>query len=977
MGSNESFIQNDAIRWRFRTFGGLSTEPTQIKFRTRKTEALATYLALTPGTLYNRDTLAGIFWPDDRQDTARQSVRMAISNIRSALGEESILTDRQAVGLNPTTVNSDLAEFQDLLSQARTNAPNENAIRLQAFDIASESWLPNLDADWVAAQSHHIQEQVADNSLKLIDLLKAENKLPEAIQIAKKTIEICGCREDLHIALMQLYVDSGLTSLAIAQFESLEQQLDDLWGEPPSPAAIAVLETAPRTTREQRSAPQTAAIKGLFGREAELNQVTNALLNTTEGVLITLTGTGGTGKTSIARATAKLLEEQGKTTHFIDLTTTTTINAAFEKILGDLNITNLDLAEAQAAVGRFINASNAIFIFDNLEQLEGDAPLLIKSIQEICPNVKLLITTRTPLGVENEQLILVKPLKFPAAGASLEEIRQASAIQVFQSRARQANPDFAITPQNANSIIELCRRLDGLPLPIKLAASRVVVRTPAQILASIHSSLEPIKSTDTSFSDRHSNITSTVRWSYELLSPEAQVAALTLSLYSGSFTETTAAALLPNTDTLAILEELVKTSLLNIDTTREASEFWFYETVRTSLQAILGNDSQYQKGMSALLNYCIQNFAETESKADLPGWKRMREHFSNIENIMSALQFASEQNEFNPDAAKLAIKAQKVVAYSNSGRITPILLKFFEWPGKDVPNGLRALVGCAITHSTSNSGEVEQQYSILKKALTFAEGDRQAEIETRHCLANYYKVVGDYDQAITEMQWVLENTDPDDHLALASRYYRQGLNYGCLNDRPQTFDFFSKALPHARKSQDLNSLIRILFDLGSEYAFQKNSGKAIECFIEAETLCESVGSRKLEGLTRWQHGDALLDLNQPVEALQLLKQSIQLVYEGNFPAAEKWIFIKAAQAAAACGHPIIAVKLVAKGVSIRESENRTLAVYEQEYINRLTEKLNTELSSTDLKKYSFEGQQSEWSELWKQFNDILPKQNTL
>lgn len=167
-------------------------------------------------------------------------------------------------------------------------------------------------------------------------------------------------------------------------------------------------------------------------------------------------------------------------------------------------------------------------------------------------------------------------------------------------------------------------------------------------------------------------------------------------------------------------------------------------------------------------------------------------------------------------------------------------------------------------------------------------------------------------------------------------------------------------------------IIRLLFDLGSEYAFLKDGDKAIECFVEAEALCESVGSRKLEGLTRWQHGDALLDLGQPAEALEMLKRSIKLVYEGNFPAAEKWIFIKAGQAAFECGFHVVAAKLLGKGVHVREEEKRTLAVYETNYVESLAEKLRSTLGEHELKRHKFEGIQADWSALWSEFGNLTP-----
>ncbi|HLO96948.1 MAG TPA: tetratricopeptide repeat protein, partial [Fimbriimonas sp.] len=337
---------------------------------------------------------------------------------------------------------------------------------------------------------------------------------------------------------------------------------------------------------------------------------------------------------------------------------------------------------------------------------------------------------------------------------------------------------------------------------------------------------------------------------------------------------------------------------------------------------------------------------------------------------LRCLEFAIQKQAFDASAALLAVKFQRVLTLYNNERIGPILERFFDWPNGNDSAPLRAHIGCAIIHSISNSGQVERQSQLVERCEALAEGDDEATIDVRFCKSNIYKVKGEYPEAIAEMEWVLARTDTNDDHLMANRLYRQGLNYGCLNDRDKTFYYFSNALPYARRAQDVNMIIRLLFDLGSEYAHLKDGDKAIECFVEAETLCESVGSRKLEGLTRWQHGDALIDLNQPAEALELLKQSIKLVYEGNFPAAEKWIFIKAAQAAHECGFSVLSAKLLGKGVHVREEEKRTLAVYETNYVESLTEKLRSKLGDHEFKRHKFEGIQSDWQTLWSEFDSL-------
>ncbi|HLO97865.1 MAG TPA: hypothetical protein VK171_04650, partial [Fimbriimonas sp.] len=203
MADSSRADSNPEVRWFFRTFGGLKTEPTAVKFRTRKTEAFAAYLALVPGTLRSRDTLAGLFWPESPPDTARQSVRMAISNLRSLLGEDALIVEGQKVGFNSDRVSSDISEFESLIDQAGRDTANAKALRQKAFDLASEPWLPDIDADWVSAQTPRVLELAAENAVQLIELLRKDKELSQAIQIGKRALEIVGFREDLHIRLIK------------------------------------------------------------------------------------------------------------------------------------------------------------------------------------------------------------------------------------------------------------------------------------------------------------------------------------------------------------------------------------------------------------------------------------------------------------------------------------------------------------------------------------------------------------------------------------------------------------------------------------------------------------------------------------------------------------------------------------------------------------------------------------------------------
>lgn len=969
----EKTTGNSNTVWSLTTFGGFQITPApHSKFRTRKTEQLFTLLALRPGTFFSRDNLAFYFWPDDPQESARQSVRMAVSNIRTVLGKDILISEREQTAVNPRFLVSDLADFEAQLSSARENPANALHHRQTAFNLSQHPWLPGFDQDWVTGETPRIQELIAENALALIQLTKAENH-QESIRIAQQALSVVGCREDLHIALMQIYIDAGLTSLAIAQFETLEKQLDDLWGEPPSEAAVQVIESAPRATRLPRKSQETLPIQGLYGRESEIQSLVDLLSIASQPAFITLTGPGGSGKTSLAVAVGKILETQGQTVHFIDLTRDTTLISAAETIIQALNIPNIDSGEAIPAIARTFSQSNGLFILDNLEQLGEDATTLLTKIQSLAPTSRILATSRQAIQSLSQTRLNIQPLPVPPPNSPLAELRLNAAAQLFEIQAKLVNPQFEISARNAESIAELCRRLDGLPLAIKLAAARTVIRTPAQILAELNTNLEPIGKHSANGPDRHRNIFATTEWSLSLLSDSSRQFALQMSIYSGRFTELTATSLCPDLPVAECLSELIGSSLLNINSDSNPAEFWFFETVRTALSSQLLSSKGAEPAFESLLKFSLETSQQINQEIGLEAWQRLRLHYQNLENSLTALEYLVKEGVYTPSVAQLAISTNKILNTLNSERIAPILAKLYDVAKTEFDAELQARIGIEYARTIANRGDANLQLKILEECHELARPFPETYIHAQYTLGAQYKTFGQYQQAIDLLDQALARANPSDHPSLAQYNYSQGLNYGCINERSRSFEFFTRALPHARKAKDVNLIVRILFDLGSEHAFRGEGDQAINCFLEAEAICETVGSRKLEGLTRWQHGDALLDLGRPQEALVQIQKSIKLVYEGQYPAAQKWIFIKAGQAALACGQPELACKLLAKGKHIRESENRTLAHYELEYIDKTNRALLDLLGAEAHKKLQVQGQSAEWDNLWTDFLAITPQ----
>lgn len=953
--------------WSVRTFGSLEVRSPEgkAKFRTRKTAGLVALLATRPDERFSRDTLATLCWPDGRADASRQSLRMALSDIRAVLGPEAVDGDRDYVQINVRHVSSDVSLFETLLEQAQSNDGRHHELLHQALSLVSGPFLPDLDSQWVTPEWFRLQDMIAAAAIHFMDSCGLRGETETGARAGKKVLGILGCREDVHIALMRLYLSQGLTSLAIAQFEDLEKQLDDLWGEPPSQAAVDLLESAPRATQAKPNLLRPANKYALIGRDNLLVSIVEAILDPQGPRQITLIGPGGSGKTSLAKGVLQELSaKRSSGSWFVDLTTETTAEGAARRIQTALGLPHAEQSEAIPAIGRFLRSKPGVLVLDNFEQLVSTSAALPDEISSLAPETTLVVTSRLALKSSSEHLVVVGPLEMPQPGQNLDQIRMAPAIELFERQACAANPRFAVNTDNVAAVIELCRRLDGLPLAIELAAARIVVRSPAQILASIDRSLEAISGSQRSRADRHSSLAGTIDWSFRLLTKSAQAACARISLFAGRFDEESAQALLPEVDLAKALEEMIQVSFLNADSSGERTSFWMLETVRAALKERFSQSEDYLPTMTLFLRHFASKASRIWNDDAAKTILRLHRLLDDSANYIAALTFGLDHEEEIAVAAQLAIDLERAAAvYGFGAQLATMLKRVIDRGPAGLAPVLYAGVCVSWTHLTSNYGDIEKQIELIESAAPLAESHTPTLVRLRFSHASLLKGNGHYQRALDTLAWVYENLEPTSHADRARALYHKSMNLCCLGNHPDSLTASSAALKEARRGDDPDLLIRILFDLGAELAHQGRGEEALPLFDEAVEHCLKLDSRKLEGLTRWQHGDALLSMDRPEEALPILNKAIELELDAGFPAAQKWIFLNLAEALAKCGHSIAAARMLGKGVETRNAESRPLAIYEQKDVDEILALLKSELGEVAFERHWNEGAQTDWPDL--------------
>jgi non-specific serine/threonine protein kinase len=333
---------------------------------------------------------------------------------------------------------------------------------------------------------------------------------------------------------------------------------------PPAPQRPAEAPGPARATAWRRRSNLPRPQTSLVGREAVVQNIVARFA--TRGVrLLTLTGPGGVGKTRVGISAAAALEGRfADGVHFVRLAAVRDPSAVASAIAHTLEIREQPGRTLLESIGEQVGSAAALLVLDNFEQIVAAAGV-VEELLQACPNLVILVTSRFALRVPGEHECVIPPLELPAR-ASLEAIATNAAVQLFIDRVRAFHADFALNAQNSATIATICRRLDGLPLAIELAAARVRVLSLDALLARLDDRLSVLTGGSSSLDPRHQALRATIAWSYELLSEPERVLMRRLAVFVGGFTLDSANSVtghgeLP-ADLLDLLSQLVEKSLI-------------------------------------------------------------------------------------------------------------------------------------------------------------------------------------------------------------------------------------------------------------------------------------------------------------------------------------------------------------------------------------------------------------------------------
>ncbi|HTL85893.1 MAG TPA: winged helix-turn-helix domain-containing protein [Acidimicrobiia bacterium] len=332
------------------------------------------------------------------------------------------------------------------------------------------------------------------------------------------------------------------------------------------------------------------AIQPLIGRDALMALLVDALASHR---LITLVGPGGVGKTSVglelARATAAHYADGVHVIELVSVVDDEATSAAFATAI-DVNVRRG--SSIDDAITELLRPRQCLLLLDNCEHLIESVAALVSRILSEAPNVSIVATSREPLAVAGEQLWSVEPLSTAAAGnLTAEEAVAIPAVALFVERARAADPTFELDAATTPIVVEICRRLDGIPLAIELAAARTRVLGVSEIARRLDERFALLKAMRRGSDPRHRAMHDAISWSYDLLQPDEQELFTALSVFAGSFDLNSAEALVPDGDILDLLTRLTERSMLAVRAQPGATtRYELLETLRDYGRACLDDD---------------------------------------------------------------------------------------------------------------------------------------------------------------------------------------------------------------------------------------------------------------------------------------------------------------------------------------------------------------------------------------------------
>jgi predicted ATPase/DNA-binding SARP family transcriptional activator/DNA-binding CsgD family transcriptional regulator len=635
-------------------------------WKLRKSASLVKLLALQPENRMHRERVMETLWPSSNAKNAANNLHRALHEARKTLEPSDPSTGHlqlrdEHVVLSPgAELWTDVDAFRDTATVAR------NTGEIKAYKLAIDSYSGELLPDdryeeWAEDFRRELAGLHRDLRMELAALYEENGEYRMSVETLEEALVGEPSREEVHASLMRLYALTGRRSKALGQYEHYQRIAEGSHSELEASEIKALHErilagklTPPETPHTRPSSSETVNPSNLpvsrtsfIGREREISRIKDLLEKTG---LLTLTGVGGSGKTRLAleaaRDSLELYPDGVWMVSLAPIADPELVPQTAARIFEVREQPNRSLAEALTAT---LTEKDLLLVLDNCEHLVEAVARLCETLLDGCPGLRVLATSRELLGVGGEVSWTVPALSLPDPDEEpvVEDLQESESVRLFVDRAVQHDTGFSLTPENVGTVAEICRKLDGIPLAIELAAARVRMLGVEQISERLEDALRLLNDGRRTAVPRQRTLRGALDWSHDLLDDKERYLLRRLAVFAGGFTLESAEQVIadggiPEDEILRLVSSLLDKSLL----VNSERRYRLLETVRQYAREKLRDSGEHETLRGRHARWCVGLVEEAEPELTGPDqvwWMDRLE--TEHDNLRAALGWALDGEE--------------------------------------------------------------------------------------------------------------------------------------------------------------------------------------------------------------------------------------------------------------------------------------------------------------------------------------------
>ena len=712
-------------------------------------------------------------------------------------------------------------------------------------------------------------------------------------------------------------------------------------------------------------------LTSFISREPEIQQVKTLLAQTS---LLTITGSGGCGKTRLAlQVAAEIVETFPDGVWLVELALlpdSADVDAIVKSAAAALHVKEQTGQEMLRTLCEYLGSQNALLLLDNCEHVERAVARVVRALLLACPNLRILATSRHFLSIPGETDWRVPSLLVPAKNVPLkikpEEALRYEAVRLFSERAVAVLPTFRLTTANLPHIVQICRRLDGIPLAIELAAARVSALSVKQIADRLDQAFRLLESDDAP-NDRHRTLRAMIDWSHTLLKEPEKALLRRLSVFVGGWTLEACEAVcawgeLDHWEIVNLLTRLVHTSLVNVQDVaiirktggdkkgeeeseegeEEVSRYYLLETLRQFGQKKLEEHQETEQARDSHISYFL-GLAE-QAEPELSGsaqahWLQLLE--TEHDNLRAALKWSVNVETRLRIAAALSSFWSRRYVTEGRGWLRGGLER-----SNHISPALRAKALCSLADLAALQQDYTTALPLFQQSydLYVAIGDESRQANILSFLGTIARDQGDIGSALNYYQQSLEIKERvKDRRGVAAALNNLGMIARDQNDLETARDYYSRSLQIYRELSDTARSATVLNNLGSIEFEKGHYPAARDCYHESLTAFQELGDRWGIALALSNLGNALQRLGETAQAGTLVQQSLRIRHELDDRLGIAFGLCSLAQLARVSEMPVPATRLFAAATGMLKTLNAPLPPPDQAEIDQEFELLRNAL----------------------------------